>query len=97
MLRLGKAVDDGADMAIESFMMSFGETVPVFEVVCAVPEPLMAVQDETKSRLESEYMVLDKSSVSPVVGRVISSKRFISSEDSFSDGPAAESERWYSP
>lgn len=78
MLRLGKAVDDGADMAIESFMMSFGETVPVLEAVCAVPEPLMADQDEAKSMLESENMVLEESSVSPVVGKVISSKRFIS-------------------
>jgi hypothetical protein len=84
-------------MAIESFMMSLGDTVPVFEVVCAVPDPLMAVQDETKSRLESEYMVLDESSMSPGVGRVMSSKRFISSEDSFSDGLVAESGTWYSP
>lgn len=97
MLRLGKAVEDGADMAIESFMMSFGETVPVLEDACAVPEPLMAVQDDTKSRAESENMVLDGSSASPEVGRLISSKIFISGEGSFSDGWTRESEKFNSP
>jgi hypothetical protein len=96
-LRLGKTVDDGADMAIDSFMMSFGETVPVLEVVCANPEPLMAVQDDAKSKFESGNIVLDESSTSLVVERFISSKRFISGEDSVNDGSETESERYNSP
>jgi hypothetical protein len=97
-LRLGNAVEDGADMATESFMMSFGDTVPVWDGACAVPEPLMAVQDDTKSVLESSrYIVLDESSVSPAEGKVMSSNRFISGECSFSDGSEAESIGYNSP
>ena len=77
-------------MAIVSFMMSLGETVPVLVVVCAVPEALIAVQDEAKSTLESENIVLDESSESPGAGREISSKRFISGEGSFSGGSEME-------
>ena len=81
---MGKAADDGADMAMASFMISFGDTVPVLVSAGAVPEPLMDVQDDAKSKLESGNMVLELSA-SPVVRTLISSKRFISGENSFSD------------
>lgn len=77
-------------MAIDSLMMSFGETVPALVVACAVPEALMAVQDEAKSMLESENIVFDESRESPGTEREISSKRFISGEGPFSGGTEME-------
>ncbi len=63
---------------------------------CTVLGPLTAVQDDAKSRLESGNMVLE-SSASPAAEKLISSKRFMSSEGSFSDWPETEATGKNSP